>query len=45
MIKPISLPHLVAREPQFSPGYCACAQVRDSDIMYALLSAISCPAL
>ena len=39
-MRPMSLPHLVARDPQFKDGYCVCAQFKDSVMIYALFNVI-----
>ena len=39
-MRPMSLPHLVARDPQFKDGYCGCAQFKDSVMIYALFNVI-----
>ena len=44
-MRPISLPHLVARLPHGKDGYCACAHANDSDMICALFPLINSPAL
>ena len=43
-MRPMSLPHFVARDPQFKEGYCACAHDKDSEMIYALFNVIKLPA-
>ena len=37
----MSLPHFVEIDPQFKDGYCACAHVKDSEMIYALFNVIN----